>query len=150
DIYVANDSTANFLFHNKGKGVFEEVGLWAGVAVGGDGKPLAGMGTDIGDIDGDGLLDIFVTNLDGQTHNVYRNLGRGLFADFTFPSGLGEITLPFVGFGAAFIDYDNDGVLDLAIANGDVLDNVKLLRDSSSYEQLNLLLRNDGTGRFKS
>jgi enediyne biosynthesis protein E4 len=150
DIFVANDTSPNFLFHNKGKGVFEEVGLWTGVAVGSDGKPLAGMGTDMGDVNGDGLLDVFVTNLDGQTHSLYKNLGKGLFADVTFPSGIGEVTLPFVGFGTAFIDYDNDGDLDLVVANGDVIDNVKRLRDSTSYEQLNLLLRNDGTGRFTS
>jgi len=148
DIYVANDATPNFLFHNKGKGVFEEVGLWSGTAVGFDGKALSGMGTDMGDINGDGLLDIFVSNLDGQTHSLYKNLGRGLFANVTFTSGVGEATLPYVGFGAAFFDYDNDGALDLAVANGDVIDNVKLIRDTSSYEQLNLLLRNDGTGKF--
>src|SRR5215510_5885087 len=108
------------------------------------------MGTDMGDVDGDGLLDIFVTNLDRQTHNLYRNLGKGLFADVTFPSGVGEATLPFVGFGAVFLDYDNDGDLDLSIANGDVIDNIKRLRDSTSYEQLNLLLQNDGTGKFTS
>jgi hypothetical protein len=130
-------------------GVFEEVGLLAGVAVGSDGQPLAGMGTDTGDIDGDGLLDIFVTNLDRQTHNLYRNLGKGLFADITFESGVGEATLPFVGFGAVFFDYDNDMDLDLAIANGDVIDNVSLFRDSTSYEQRNLLLQNDGTGKFR-
>jgi hypothetical protein len=149
DIYVANDSTPNFLFHNKGKGVFEEVGLRAGVAVGIDGQPLAGMGTDMGDIDGDGLLDIIVTNLDRQTHNLYRNLGKGLFADITFESGVGEATLPFVGFGALFFDYDNDKDLDLAIVNGDVIDNISLFRDSTSYEQRNLLLQNDGKGKFK-
>jgi hypothetical protein len=150
DIYVANDATPNFLFHNKGNGVFDEVGFWAGTAVGFDGKALSGMGTDMGDINGDGLLDIFVTNLDGQTHSLYKNLGKGLFANVTFASGVGEATLPYVGFGAAFVDYDNDGDLDMAVANGDVIDNVKLVRDSSSYEQLNLLLRNDGTGKFTS
>jgi hypothetical protein len=150
DIYVANDQTPNFLFHNKGKGVFEEVGLWSGTAVGVDGTALSGMGTDMGDMNGDGLLDIFVTNLDGQTHSLYKNLGRGLFANVTFASGVGEATLPYVGFGAAFFDYDNDGDLDLAVANGNVIDNVKLIRDTSSYEQLNLLLRNDGTGKFTS
>ena len=148
DIYVANDSTPNFLFHNKGGGVFEEVGLRAGVAVSAGGKPMAGMGADMGDIDGDGLLDIFVTNLSQQTHNLYRNLGKGLFDDITFQSGVGRMTLPFVGFGTAFLDYDNDMDLDLAIANGDVIDNVGLLRDQATYEQLNLLLRNDGAGRF--
>jgi hypothetical protein len=148
DIYVANDSTPNFLFHNKGKGVFEEVGIRAGVAISSGGKPLAGMGTDMGDIDGDGLLDIIVTNLAQQTHNLYRNLGKGLFDDITLQSGVGRLTLPFVGFGTAFLDYDNDMDLDLAIANGDVIDNVSLLRDQATYEQLNLLLRNDGSGKF--
>jgi hypothetical protein len=107
------------------------------------------MGTDMGDINGDGLLDIFVTNLDRQTHSLYRNLGKGLFANITFESGVGEATLPFVGFGALFFDYDNDSDLDLAIANGDVIDNVSMFRDSTSYEQRKLLLQNDGTGKFK-
>ena len=149
DIFVANDSTPNFLFHNKGKGVFEEVALRSGVAVGNDGQPLAGMGVDMADIDADGLLDIFVTNLDRQTHSLYRNLGKGLFANVTFESGVAEATLPFVGFGAVFFDYDNDTDLDLAIANGDVIDNISLFRDSTSYGQRKLLLRNDGTGKFK-
>jgi enediyne biosynthesis protein E4 len=150
DIYVANDATPNFLFHNKGKGIFEEVAFWAGTAVSFDGKVLSGMGADMADMNGDGLLDIFVTNLDGQTHSLYKNLGRGLFTNVTFASGVGEATLPYVGFGTAFLDYDNDGDLDLTVANGDVIDNVKLLRNTSSYEQLNLLLRNDGTGKFAS
>jgi hypothetical protein len=149
DIYVANDSTPSFLFHNKGGGAFEEVGLRAGVAVGTSGKPLAGMGTDMGDMDGDGLLDIFVTNLSEQTHSLYRNLGKGLFDNVTFPSGIGKATLPFVGFGTAFFDYDNDMDLDLAVVNGDVIDNIDDLKDQRSYKQLNLLLQNDGTGKFK-
>ena len=148
DIYVANDSTPNFLFRNKGNNVFEEVGIRAGVAMSAGGTPLAGMGTDMGDVDGDGLLDIFVTNLSQQTHNLYRNLGKGLFDDITFQSGVGRLTLPFVGFGTGFLDYDNDMDLDLAIANGDVIDNVGLLRDQAAYEQLHLLLQNDGSGKF--
>jgi len=149
DLYVANDSVPNFLFHNKGKGVFEEVGLRAGVSVGVEGRPLAGMGTDMGDIDGDGLLDIIVTNLDRETHSLYRNLGKGLFSNVTFESGVGQATLPFVGFGIAFLDYDNDSDLDVAIANGDIIDNVSLFRDNTTHEQRNLLLQNDGTGRFR-
>jgi hypothetical protein len=149
DIFIANDSVPNFLFHNKGNGLFEEVGWRAGVAVGIDGQPLAGMGTDMGDIDGDGRLDIIVTNLDRQTHSLFRNLGKGLFANITFESGVAEATLPFVGFGAVFLDYDNDADLDLAIANGDVIDNISLFRDSTSYAQRNLLLENDGTGKFR-
>jgi hypothetical protein len=149
DFYVANDSVPNFLFHNKGKGIFEEVGFWAGVAVGAEGRPLAGMGTDMGDINGDGLLDIIVTNLAQETHSLYRNLGKGLFSNVTFESGVGQATLPFVGFGAAFLDYDNDSDLDLAIANGDIIDNVSLFRDNTTHEQRNLLLQNDGTGKFR-
>ena len=149
DIYVANDSVRNFLFHNEGDGTFEEVGLLSGVALGEEGEPLAGMGTDFGDIDNDGLLEIIVTNLSRQTHNLYRNLGSGFYIDATFPSGVGAATLPFVGFGTAFFDYDNDTDLDLAIANGDVIDNVELFRDDTSYPQRNLLLANDGTGRFE-
>lgn len=146
DIYIANDSVANFLYRNLKRNRFEETGMWAGVAVGMDGKPLAGMGTDIGDIDGDGRLDVFVTNLNRQTHNLYQNLGDGLFADATFESGVGVATLPFVGFGAAFLDYDNDTDLDLAIANGDVLDHDAPGRPPQA--QVNLLLANDGRGRF--
>ena len=149
DIYVANDSVPNFLYRNLGNGVFEEAGMWAGVAVGSDGLPLAGMGTDVADADGDGLLDIFVTNLDHQTHTLYKNLGDGFFDDVTYSSGVGEATLPYVGFGAAFLDYDNDTDLDLAVANGDVLDNIALIRQGATYAQPNLLLANDGKGRFR-
>ena len=149
DIYVANDSVPNFMFHNNGDGTFEETALFLGVAVGGDGQPLAGMGTDMGDLDGDGYPDAFVTNLDRQTHNLYMNLGGGLFMDATFESGAGEATLPFVGFGTVFFDYDNDGDLDIAVANGDVIDNVAEFRDSTSYPQRNLLLENNGAGRFE-
>jgi hypothetical protein len=93
-------------------------------------------------------LDIIVTNLDRETHSLYRNFGKGLFSDVTFESGVGQATLPFVGFGVGFLDYDNDSDLDLAIANGDIIDNVSQFRDSTTYEQRNLLLRNDGKGRF--
>jgi hypothetical protein len=106
------------------------------------------MGTDVGDYDGDGLMDLVVTNFESETHSLFRNLGRGLFADATFDSGIGPVTLPFLGFGVAFFDYDNDADLDLAIANGHVLDNTSLFRSTSRYAQRNLLFRNDGKGRF--
>jgi hypothetical protein len=149
DIFVANDLAPNVLYHNKGRGVFEEVGLPAGVAVASDGKARAGMGTDLADYNGDGLLDLIVTNFMLETHNIFRNLGGGLFADATFESGLGAPTLPFVGFGAVFLDYDNDGDLDLAIANGHVLDNADHFTPRATYAQRNLLFRNEGGGRFK-
>ncbi|MEP7304994.1 MAG: CRTAC1 family protein [Acidobacteriota bacterium] len=148
DFFVANDLVPNFLYHNEGRGSFREVGLLAGVAVASDGRPRAGMGTDFGDYDGDGQLDLVVTNFEMENHNLYRNLGRGLFADATLPSGVGAATLRFLGFGAVFLDYDNDGSLDLAIANGHVLDNTSHFQSASKYAQRKLLLRNDGHGRF--
>lgn len=149
DLFVANDSVPNFLYRNEGHGKFSEVGLVAGVAVASDGKSRAGMGADFGDYNGDGLLDVVVTNLDGQTHSLFKNLGEGLFDDATFESGVGEATKPFVGFGAVFFDYDNDGHLDLAIADGDVLDNASFFRPAASYPQRNLLFRNDGAGHLQ-
>ena len=149
DFFVANDTVPNFLYHNEGHGIFSEVGLLAGVAVASDGKPRAGMGTDFGDYNGDGLLDVIVTNLTFETHNIFRNLGHGVFADATFESGIGGPTLPFVGFGAIFLDYDNNGDLDLAIANGNVLDNASHFRSNATYAQRNLLFRNAGGGWLK-
>jgi enediyne biosynthesis protein E4 len=148
DLFVANDLTPNFLFHNEGNGNFKEVGLAAGVALASDGRARAGMGTDAGDYDGDGRLDLVVTNFESEAHSVFRNLGRGLFADATFHTGVGPATLPFLGFGALFLDYDNDTHLDLAIANGHVLDNAPLFRSTSRHAQRRLLFHNGGGGRF--
>ena len=99
DLFVANDLTRNFLYHNEANGSFKEVGLPAGVALASDGRVRAGMGTDFGDYDGDGLPDLVVTNFESETHSLFRNLGKGLFADATFESGVGPVTLPFLGFG---------------------------------------------------
>jgi hypothetical protein len=127
---------------------FEEVGLVSGVAVGADGKARAGMGIDAGDYDGDGRLDLVVTNLDFEMHSVFRGLDRGLFSYAATESGIGAPTLPFVGFGVAFLDFDNDTQLDVAIANGHILDNAPLFRTGSTYMQRKLLFRNLGTRRF--
>jgi enediyne biosynthesis protein E4 len=148
DVFVANDTTPNFLFHNEGKGVFREVGLLAGVAVANNGKAKAGMGTDFGDFDGDGLLDLVVTNHEFESTSLFRNLGGGLFAESTVESGIGPTTLPYVGFGAVFLDYDNDARLDLAIVNGHVVDNTAQFRPSSKYAQPRFLFRNTGNRRF--
>jgi hypothetical protein len=149
DIYVANDSVRNFLYHNQGDGTFVDEALVAGVAFGPNGMPLAGMGTDLGDVDGDGLEDFFVTNLSLQTHNLYRNLGGGIFDEITARSGVGMATRPFVGFGTAFLDFDNDADLDLAVANGDVVDNIAAYYPDRTYPQRNLLLENTGGGAFR-
>jgi hypothetical protein len=149
DIFVANDTTPNFLYHNEGKGVFKEVALASGVAVASDGRPRAGMGTDWGDYDGDGKLDLFVTNHELETHTLFRNLGKGLFGETTTESGVGVETLPYVGFGTQFVDVDNDGDLDLAIVNGHVMNNSGHFRPGSKEAQRKLLFRNDGAGKFK-
>jgi len=149
DIYVANDDTPNFLWRNRGNGVFDEVGALAGVALSEDGIPQAGMGTDMADYDGDGRLDLFVTNLAGETNELYHNDGNGLFSDHTFVSGLGGPSLLDLGFGTFFFDPDNDGDLDLFVANGHIIDNIGLYSDTITFEQRAALYRNLGDGRFE-
>jgi hypothetical protein len=149
DVFVANDGLPNFLFRNTGKGVFEEAGLLAGVSLAGDAKPRAGMGTAFGDYDGDGRLDLVVTNHEFEMHSLFRNLGGGVFTDVTLESGVGPATLPYVGFGVAFADVDNDGRRDLAIVNGNVVDNIAEFRKGARHAQPSLLLMNVG-GRFRN
>jgi hypothetical protein len=149
DLFVANDTTPNFLYHNERNGRFSEVALLSGVSVAADGRPRAGMGTDFGDYDGDGDLDLFVTNHELESHTLFRNLGKALFEDVTFPSGVGPPTLPFVGFGAAFLDVDHDGDLDLSIVNGHVMNSAGHFRPGATEAQRNLMLANDGKGRFR-
>ncbi|MEP7304349.1 MAG: CRTAC1 family protein [Acidobacteriota bacterium] len=148
DVFVANDSVPNFLFRNRHDLHFVETALGAGVAVATDGKARAGMGVDAGDYDGDGRPDFVVANLDFEAHSLFRNLGNGLFAYATNESGVGFASLPFVGFGAAFLDADNDMQLDLAFANGHIFDNAPLARAGATYAQRKLLFRNTTGRRF--
>jgi hypothetical protein len=148
DVFVANDTTPNFLYHNEQGKTFTEVALTAGVSVASDGMPRAGMGTDFGDFDGDGRLDAFVTNHEFEGHTLFHNLGGGLFEDVTFKTGVGPATLPFVGFGALFFDVDNDGDLDLSVVNGHVMNSPGHVRPGAKEAQRRVLLRNDG-GRFR-
>jgi tetratricopeptide (TPR) repeat protein len=127
DLFVANDSTANFLFRNLGGFRFEEVGHFAGVAANAEGGYQAGMGVACGDLDGDGLPDLAVTNFYGQSTTFFHNLGQGLFADHTSAIGLLAPSRNVLGFGAAFWDANNDGRLDLMTANGHVSDMRPLL-----------------------
>ena len=144
DIYVANDAVRNFLYRNTGNGTFVEGAELSGVAYGQDGQMEAGMGVDWGDYDGDGLLDLTVTNFQAEPNALYHNDGGPFFSVETFTSGIGMVSLPFLGFGTQFLDYDHDGDLDLFTANGHVLDNVESIDHSTQYPQRNLLLRNDG------
>ena len=148
DVFVANDSVPNFLFRNEGGGRFSEVGLLSGVAVARDGKPRAGMGTEFADFDGDGKLDLVVTNHEFESTSLFRNDGRGAFVDVTLDAGISAPTLPFVGFGVAFLDADNDADLDLSIVNGHVIDNTAVFRAGSTHAQRKLLFQNTNGRRF--
>jgi hypothetical protein len=148
DVFVANDSLPNFLFRNSGMLQFRDEALTTGVAVAADGQARAGMGIDAGDYDRDGRLDLVITNLDFQMHSLHRGLDRGMFSWSTIESGIGYATLPFVGFGVAFVDADSDGRLDLAIANGHILDNAPEFRSGATYRQRKLLFRNTTGRRF--
>jgi hypothetical protein len=150
DIFIANDANPNFLFRNNHDGTFSEVALQAGVAVSEDGKAEAGMGIDVADIDGDGRLDVFITHLDLEHARLYRNLGGGLFEDATFAAKLGYATFRYSGFGAFFIDYDNDGARDIFMANGHILDNIELYHPETRYAEPKLLYRNNGRGAFEN
>ncbi len=147
DIYVANDSVRNFLFRNQGNGTFKEIGIASGVALDEGGRPQAGMGTAAGDYDGDGRLDIIVTNLDREYNALYRNSGA-FFADTSFPTGFAPPSLPLVGWGTGFFDYDNDGDLDILVATGHVIDNIEKFRAGQTYPQAKLLFENLGD-RFR-
>ena len=149
DLYVANDDTPNFLFRNEGDGTFREVGELAGVAMSEDGIPQAGMGTDMGDYDNDGLIDLFVTNLAEETNELYRNVGGGIFEHATFRAGLGGPSLLYLGFGTFFFDPDLDGDLDLFVANGHIIDNIALFSDTITFRQPASLYLNLGDGRME-
>ncbi|MGH9793431.1 MAG: CRTAC1 family protein, partial [Candidatus Acidiferrales bacterium] len=147
DIYVANDSTPNFLFHNRRDGSFEEIALEAGVALSEEGRAQAGMGLAIADTDHDARMDIFVTNFSHDTSTLYRNTASGFRID-TEAAGLGEASRAYLGWGAAFADLDNDGWRDLLVANGHIYPEIDLFPLGSTYLQRLLLYRGAGSGRF--
>ena len=147
DLYLANDMAPNMLYRNDGHR-FVEKGLASGTSLNDEGGIEAGMGVDMADADGDGRLDLFVTNFQWESNTLYQNLGQGFFFDATVSSGITKASMAFLGFGTGFIDYDNDGDLDLFVANGHVYDNVKKVDAAASYPQRNQLLENTGDGRF--
>jgi enediyne biosynthesis protein E4 len=146
DIFVANDSMPESLYHNKGNGTLEEVALVSGVAVDGEGHTYAGMGVDFADYNNDGLPDLVVTDLANQMYALYRNNGDGTFTYESYPSGLGRMTMTHSGWGVRFLDYDNDGWKDLLLTQGHDLDTIELTFPNLRYREPMLLARNTGHG----
>ena len=146
DLYIANDSWPEFLFHNRGNGTFEEVGLAAEAALDGDGRTFAGMGVDFADYSNDGLPDLVVDDLANQMYALYLNNGDGSFAYASYATGVSRITLQHSGWGIRFVDYDNDGWKDILIAQGHDLDTIEKTNPQLHYREPMLLLRNTGKG----
>lgn len=147
DVFVANDTLPNFLFRNNGRGGFEEVGLAAGVAVNDSGRPVSSMGVDFRDYDNDGLPDLIVSALEGETYPLFRNLGKGFFADATWASGLGTETVKRSGWSLGLFDFNHDGLKDLFTVNAHVNDNIELY-NQQTYRQPNSVFVNTGGGAF--
>ena len=148
DILLSNDSIPEYLFHNKGNGTFEEIGLPSGVALDGSGATFAGMGVDFEDYNNDGWPDVIITDLANQKYALYQNLGDGSFDYTTLISGLGAISLLHSGWGVRFLDFDNDGWKDLFIVQSHVMDTIEVNEPHLRYKESPLLLWNDRGKRF--
>ena len=148
DLFVARDASPNLLLINQKNGSFRDAAFEADVAFNADGVARAGMGVDAGDVDGDGTPDFIVTNFDSEYHALYQNPGKLPFRELTARSRLAAFTKPYVGWGVRFLDYDNDGDLDLIIANGHLQENISESNRSVQYREPPLLLANDGKGVF--
>jgi len=151
DIFVANDQKENQLWFNRGNGTFENRALRSGVALDGAGVAKANMGVDAGDFDNDGDEDLITTVLTREGDSLYVNDGTGLFEERSMDSGIGIASRPYTGWGVAWIDFDNDGWLDLLAVNGLVKQDLDALSAGNPfpYQQRNQLLRNLGNGRFE-
>ena len=147
DVFVTNDSMPNFLFHNRGNGTFEEVGLQAGVSLRDDGKPISSMGAEFKDYDNDGLPDLLVTALAGETFPVFRNAGHGSFTDATSASRMGSLSSRHSAWGLGLFDFNNDGWKDLFTANSHVNDRVDAF-EASVYREPDMVFAND-YGKFR-
>lgn len=148
DLYVANDAGANYLYKNNGHGTFTDLALQAGTALSEDGKEQGSMGVAIGDYDHSGRWSIFVTNFADEYNALYRHDKEFQFADVSFASQTGKPSVPLVGWGTHFLDYDNDGWLDLLVVNGHVYPQVERAGAPTPYAQPKLLFRNNRNGTF--
>src|SRR5919198_1401114 len=144
DLFVANDTVQNFLFMNRGKGQWEEVGLIAEVGFSANGQPRSGMGVDSADVDGDGRQDLFVANVDQEMFSLYHNQGQEFFSDVAHANDIARSTRLLSGWGLKFFDYDNDGLVDLFLANGHPDDMVENYSTQVKYREPLLLFHNDG------
>ena len=144
DLFVANDTVQNFLFVNRGKGQWEEIGLAAEVGFSANGTPRSGMGVDAGDVNGDGRQDLFVANVDQEMFSLYRNDGNEFFSDVANFHGVAQATRLLSGWGLKFFDYDNDGHVDLILANGHPDDMIESYSQQVRYKEPLVLFRNDG------
>jgi hypothetical protein len=142
DIFVANDSTPNFLYRNNGDGTFKEIGFLSGTALNENGAAQGCMGVTVADYDHDGRLDLFVTNFDDDYNVLYRNDGRNSFTDVSYAAKVAAVSFPYVGWGTKFFDYDNDGWADIFVANGHVYPQIK------TFQQRNFVHRNLRDGTF--
>jgi len=142
DIFVANDSTPNFLYHNNGDGTFKEIGFQSGTAVNENGSEQGSMGVTLGDYNHDGKLDLFVTNFDDDYNTLYRWDGPNSFTDVSYAAKVAAVSLPYVGWGTKFFDYDNDGWVDLFVANGHVYPQLQ------TFHQRNFIHKNNRDGTF--
>jgi enediyne biosynthesis protein E4 len=148
DLYVANDSTPNFLYKNEGKGKFTEMGLESGTAVSADGSEQGSMGIAVGDYRHTGLPSLYVTNFADEYNTLYNNLGKYDFRDVSYEAGVAVAALPWVKWGTAFVDLDNDTWLDLISVNGQVYPQVDTLPSGARYRQPKNLFMNTGDGNF--
>jgi enediyne biosynthesis protein E4 len=148
DIFIGNDVAENFLFQNDGSGTFSEVGLITGAAYDFHGEEQASMGADCGDFNNDGWLDFYVTSYQAEFATLYQNSDAGFFEDVTLMTGAGAGTLPHVTWGNGLVDFDNDGDRDIFVACGHLQVNIERYDDSSAYQAKNVLLMNDGRGKF--
>ena len=148
DLFVANDGLYAYLYHNEHNGTFTEVGLPAGMAVAGQGQIMAAMCISLGDYDNDGWLDLYISDFQKSSDHLWHNSGKGYFDEVSGPAGITVPTREVLSFGGGFFDYDNDGWLDLFIANGHVYPEVEQATPEVHYKQINTLFHNEGNGKF--
>jgi len=149
DLLVANDSVPKYLYRNKHDGTFEDISYLSGFALSDEGREQAAMGIAVGDYNGDGKVDFHITNFSDDYNTLYRNDGEASFSDVSYAAGLANVTVPFLGWGTGFLDYDNDGLLDIFVANGHVYPGVDKQDWGTTWAQRPLLFRNVKGAKFE-